>query len=177
MTPTIIVVTGAESTGKSTLAAALARALDAPLVPEFARTYAERAQRPLTAADVEPIARGQRAAEDAAIARARRSGQLVLDTDLLSTLVYARHYYRDAMPELDELVRARRPALYLLCDIDIPWVPDPVRDSTTARPSQHADFLRYIAAGGTPVTIVSGGRAERLDLALHAVRAAAQAGD
>ncbi len=57
--PTRVVVTGSESTGKTTLAAELAAALGTRWVPEFAREYARQAQRVLTADDVSPIARGQ----------------------------------------------------------------------------------------------------------------------
>jgi len=60
-----IVVIGSESTGKTTLAAQLAQAMGTLWVPEYSRVYAEQVQRMLTAADVEPIARGQVAAENA----------------------------------------------------------------------------------------------------------------
>ena len=61
-----IVITGAESTGKSTLAKVLAKHFSAPLSTEFVRQYVNAVQRPLTAEDLEPIARGQFAAEAAA---------------------------------------------------------------------------------------------------------------
>src|SRR4051812_28454818 len=90
-----ICITGPESTGKTTLAELLARKLDVEWVPEAARSYAERVSRPLSIADVDPIAREHVAMADAALQRASENGasQLVLDTDLLSTIVYARHYY------------------------------------------------------------------------------------
>jgi len=87
-----VAVTGAESTGKSTLAERLAAHFGAPLGVEFARTYAERVGRRLTADDVALIARGQRDSEDDAIRRAP-GGLVILDTDLLSTMVYATYYY------------------------------------------------------------------------------------
>ena len=77
----------------------------------------------LTAQDVEPIAREQIAQEDAAMSRA--SKLTIHDTDLLSTVIYARHYYQ-ALSRLDRRYRAlsRAQGLYLLCDIDLPWVSD-----------------------------------------------------
>ena len=87
-----VCLTGPESTGKTTLAADLAAELGVPWTPEFARTYFERKQGPLDATDVEPIARGQLEAEERGIAAAA-GGLVVHDTDLLSTMVYARHYY------------------------------------------------------------------------------------
>ena len=91
---TRIVVTGSESTGKTTLASELSSHFGALWVPEQARVYAERVGRPLTEEDVAPIASEQIAAEDAALIDAgrRKIGWMFLDTDLLSTVVYARHY-------------------------------------------------------------------------------------
>ena len=122
--PLVVVVTGSESTGKTTLASDLARHFRTAWVPEYARTYLSEKTAatglPLDATDVEPIARGQMSAEDRGAAEAR--GLLVLDTDLVSTIVYARHYYRSCPPWIEQAARDRRADLYLLCDIDVPWI-------------------------------------------------------
>ncbi|HEX6084298.1 MAG TPA: ATP-binding protein [Thermoanaerobaculia bacterium] len=120
---TRICLTGPECTGKSSLAARAERELGAMWVREHAREYAE-AHGELTAHDVEPVARGQMANEDAA-----RGTLIVLDTDLLSTVVYARHYYGSCPRWIEEEARKRRADLYLLLDTDIPWQPDPARDA------------------------------------------------
>lgn len=166
----VVVVTGAESTGKSLLAAALSTEIGAPLSLEFARAHAEGVQRALDASDVEPIALGQRANEDAAIQRAR-GGAVVLDTDLRSTLLYAKHYYGDAhVPEwLRSAVDERRPALYLLCDDDVPWRPDPVRDSAEARATMQRVIVASVRASGVPVVVLRGAPGERLARARAAV--------
>jgi nicotinamide riboside kinase len=166
-----VVVTGAESTGKSTLSAGLAAHYHAPLAPEFARTYAERVKRTLTADDVDPIARGQRASEDEALRRAR-GGLVVLDTDLLSTVVYATFYYRACPTWLVDDARARRPALYLLCDADgVPWTPDPVRASAADRAALHGRFVDGVRASGTAVAWLTGPPDVRLRSAIAAVAA------
>jgi len=123
--PRRICLIGPECTAKTTLALRLARELGAVYIPEFAREYAEARGNELSAADIEPIARGQMANEDAA----RDAERIVLDTDLISTLVYARHYYSECPQWIaDEAVR-RRADLYLLMDTDIPWQPNAARDS------------------------------------------------
>ena len=169
--PLRVVVSGSECTGKTALASSLAARLGAPWVPEFARAYAEARGGLLGPEDVEPIARGQRAAEDEAEARA--GGLLVLDTDLVSTAVYARHYY-GACPEWVEAeARMRRGDLYLLCHPDLPWRPDGVRDRERAREGMHALFAAALAALGVPVVDVRGQGASREEAALAAVAALA----
>ena len=89
----VVVVTGSESTGKTTLAADLAHHFGTVWAPEFARMYFDDKTAttglPLDEHDVEPIARGEIDVQDRAIAEAR--GLVVFDTELVSTTVYARH--------------------------------------------------------------------------------------
>ena len=179
-----VVVTGSESTGKTTLARQLAEALGTSWVPEYARTYAEQVQRPLTDADVVPIARGQAAAEDAAIADWRATWAqhplarisvadappLVLDTDLVSTTVYAEHYYGACPPAVLQEARERLAPLYLLCLPDLPWHPDGVRDQPAARRQLHDAFVARLREFGARVLPVEGSGATRLQVALAAVR-------
>lgn len=169
-----IVVTGSECTGKTTLAGALAVHFGVPCAGEFSRAYAERlAPRELTAADVEPIARGQIAFEDAACeqARARGASLVVLDTDLSSTVVYAQHYYGSCPAWIEDAARARRAELYLLCLPDLPWIADGVRDRPRVREAIHALFAEWLAALGARVTTVGGAGDARLAAALAAVEA------
>ena len=132
---TRVVVTGSESTGKTTLAHDLAAHFNSLWVREQSREYAESAKRSLNAEDVSPIASQQIAAEDAALIDARRRGDnwLFFDTDLVSTVVYARHYYGACPAWIEAEAFARRGDLYLMADIDIPWTPDGVRDRPNAR--------------------------------------------
>ena len=126
-TLTRICLIGPESTGKTELAQALARELGTVWVPEFAREYVEKHGNDLTAGDVEPIARGQIANEDRIAPEADRL--LLLDTDLISTVVYARHYYGSCPAWIEAEARRRRADLYLLLDTDVPWKADDARDA------------------------------------------------
>jgi nicotinamide riboside kinase len=171
-----LVITGSESTGKTSLASALAAALGTLWVPEFARTYAESVTHELTAADVEPIARGQRAAEDEGMAewRERHAGEgqpppLILDTDLLSTTVYAEHYYGACPPWIAEAARTRLAALYLRCLPDLPWEADGVRDQPHARQRLDDAFSARLHEYGATVVPIAGTGDERLTMALAAV--------
>ena len=121
-----VVLTGSESTGKTTLATELARHYDAALVPEFVRDFAEAKGGMIEFSDHGPIARGQMALEDAEIALGRPV--VIQDTDLLSTVVYCKHYFGRAPDWIVDEAAARAPDLYLLCEIDLPWIADGVRD-------------------------------------------------
>ncbi len=165
-----IVVTGPESTGKSTLALALGRWLNAPVVPEYARTYAEMAGRALTSDDVEPIARGQMASEDAVLNTRPEPLLAVLDTDLMSTCVYADHYYGLLPPWIAHEAARRRGDLYLLTAIDLPWHADGVRDQPFARAQMHSAFASRLSHHGCLVLPVRGLGAHRLEHAMAAVR-------
>lgn len=178
-----ITVTGPESTGKTTLAAALARHLSTAWTSEFARAYAAGGAasppRLLTAADVEPIARGQAAQQARAqrAARARGLRALVQDTDLVSTVVYARHYYGSCPAWIVNAAGRARAALYLLCDVDVPWIPDGVRDRPDAREAIMALFRATLAELGCDVALVSGSWDERTARAVRAVNALLRSDD
>ena len=168
-----ICVTGPESTGKTTLAVRLAEWLRTMCVPEASRLYATEQGRPLHASDVEPIARRQLRLDDEAARRATDAGarHLVLDTDLVSTLVYAAHYYACSPAWILDAERGRRAALYLLCDIDVPWVADGVRDRPESRDEMLYLFDEALARRGAPVVHISGDEAARFRMAREAVDA------
>jgi NadR type nicotinamide-nucleotide adenylyltransferase len=167
----VVTVTGSECTGKTTLARDLAAHFGTVWVPEFARDYVEAraatTSLPLDARDVEPIARGQIAAEDRGIAAASRL--VILDTDLVSTTVYARHYYGACPAWIEQAARDRRADLYLLCDIDVPWVADRVRDLPDMREHMHALFVEALEALGARYVTIRGSWDDRLAKAVAAV--------
>lgn len=149
-----VVLSGGECTGKTALASLLARRLGVPWVPEFARTYAERKDGPLAASDVYGIAAGQLAAEDLG-ARAA-NGLLILDTDLVSTVVYARHYYGSCPSWIEASARSRLADLYLLLRPDLPWEPDGIRDRPASREEVHELFRATLASFGARVVELGG---------------------
>jgi len=167
--PLRVTVTGSESTGKTWLARQLAQRFAAPWVPEFSREYAVHKGAPLDASDVEPIARGQLRAEEDVLPRAR--GLAILDTDLVSTVVYAEHYYGVCPVWIEQTARERLADLYLLCDIDVPWVADRVRDRPGARREIQAAFAEHLARYGATSVVVRGTWEEREAKAVAVVEA------
>ena len=162
-----VVLTGSESTGKSTLAEALARHYQAALVPEFVRAFAERLGRPIDFSDHGAIARGQMALEDQS--GADNTQLVVQDTDLLSTVVYCRHYFGTCPAWIEEAATTRRPDVYLLCESDIPWIADGVRDRGGRRNEMQELFRVAVAASGARSLDLRGPHDQRFVRALTVI--------
>ena len=169
-----VVLTGSESTGKSTLAATLAAHYDAELVPEFVRGYAEAKAGIIDFEDHGPIARGQMALEDEHLSRA--TNLIVQDTDLLSTVVYCDHYFGHCPQWIREAAASRRPDLYLLCEIDVEWVHDGVRDRGHMREAMQELFRDAVRDTGIATAVITGDWSERLQRAVDAIDALVLAG-
>jgi len=169
--PLRVVLTGSESVGKTTLAARLAAHFGVRWVPEFVRQYAETKGSALEFADHGPIARGQVAAEDTALADARVAGESLLlhDTDVVSTVVYCHHYFGRCPAFLEELARTRRADLYLVLDIDVPWVADGVRDRGDRRLEIHSQFIETLTRFDAPRLVIRGDWDARLQQSIQAI--------
>jgi NadR type nicotinamide-nucleotide adenylyltransferase len=170
--PLRVCLTGAESTGKSQLAKELSCHFSAVLVPEYSREYALGRQNELTYSDVGPIAHGQIEREDRAQSEVPVPDLLILDTDLLSTVVYSRHHFGAVPKWVEEAARKRLADFYLLLDIDVPWVWDPVRDSGPTREALHDDFRRALEEFGKPYTVISGKWDARLRRSIEVIERA-----
>lgn len=164
-----ITITGSESTGKTWLAERLSLRYGVPWIPEFARAYTIARRGVLDASDVEHIARGQMESEDAT--SVQRSDFVILDTDLMSTVVYARAYYGACPSWIVEEAARRRADLYLLCDIDVPWVADPARDRPRERRVMHAAFEAQLKEWDVPYALIAGPWPQREARAVDAIDA------
>jgi NadR type nicotinamide-nucleotide adenylyltransferase len=162
-----ICLTGPECTGKTTLAQRLAEHYATAWVPEFAREYALDVARPLTLTDVDRIARGQMAGEDLLTLDA--AGLLILDTDLISTIVYSNYYYSAVPQWISTEARRRLADLYLLADIDVPFELDPARDAEAHRIEHAHAFRRTLDEFGARYVVVSGGLEARVQKAIEAI--------
>jgi HTH-type transcriptional repressor of NAD biosynthesis genes len=169
-----VVLIGAESTGKTTLAAALADKLQTIWVPEFGRDYAEKkfeqhALSQWTSVEFETIARTQCEWENAAARHANRV--LVCDTDAFATSSWHERYMGWPSPQVEAIAeRHRRPDLYLLTDIRTPFVQDGTRDGESIRHDMHRRIRERLIETGRQFIEVSGSPGERLAFAADAVR-------
>ena len=170
----LIGVVGGESTGKSTLAAALGMRLPAIVVPEYLRTWVEhhRGQVPQPGEQAEIMA-AHRAAEVSGMLEAERSGLswVVSDSGPLMTAVYSIQYYDD--PSLLPLAIewTAHNDLILWCQDDFPWQPDPQRDGSHARATSQQLLAEIFAAHPeVPMLEVRGAFDERIETIMDAVR-------
>ena len=165
-----IVITGPESTGKSTLSEQLAGHYKTVFIPEYARFYIENLHRPYTFDDVEHIAHQQiKEAEDY---ESMASKLLFLDTYLIITKVWFDVVYHHCPDWVVEAIKNSGIDLFLLCKTDLPWEPDPVRENGGEMREQL--FLMYkheLEQFGLPYCIIAGQGAKRLENAIAAIDA------
>lgn len=163
-----VVVTGSECTGKTTLAEALADHYNTVWVPEFARQFVLEKGAAPAYADIDAMARGQIELEDAFAGKAQ--SLLVQDTDLLSTVVYSRHYYGDCPPWVEDALLERSADLYLLAGIDVPWISDGnLRDRGDRRQEMQELFRRALIDYGFDFCAIHGPIRRRLRESVSAI--------
>lgn len=168
----VVVLTGPESVGKSTLCKALAQHYQAPLVAEYVRTYAEQLPRDTHYADVTPIAEQQLHNELAA--RALQPPLLLLDTHLLSNMAWSQTLFGAVPPWLEPALLAQQYDLVaLLSPEGMVWQPDSVRCHPTLAQRQqfHQQLAHWLHAHQQPVLHVHGSWDERFAQLVAAIDA------
>ena len=163
-----VVVVGAESTGKSTLAEALASEMSTTWVPEHGRWYWEgrrhRQDQEWTSDEFVRIADAQESLIDD-LSRLSTNGIVVADTNALVTSVWHERYVGDPMP--DRLTASVD--LYLVCAPDFDWVQDGTRESADEREWMHRRALEFVVASGVPHGVLTGPPDVRLSRAMGLV--------
>jgi HTH-type transcriptional repressor of NAD biosynthesis genes len=157
---------GGESSGKTTLARALAEALGTVWVPEYGRQRWEELRETLSVAELVMVAQRQVTLEDDAARGAK--GWLVCDTTPLTTLQYCLHDHGQAPAELEILAR-RHYDLTVVCEPDFGFVQDGCRRDDDFRARQHAWTVKQLTAMDEPWLSVHGPVATRVAQVLQAL--------
>jgi NadR type nicotinamide-nucleotide adenylyltransferase len=169
-----VILQGAESTGKSTLAQMLAEALNTTIVPEFGREYSERKIREGTGStwhtdDFTAIALKQSAMEDEAARTCNKI--LVCDTDAFATAIWHMRYMDCRSAEVEAHVASRKPpTLCILTDIATPFENDGTRDGEHIREWMHGVIKEELVQSGRKFIEVAGSPDERLAASLRAIQ-------
>ena len=168
---TLIVVHGAESTGKTTLGRELASAHGALFLPEFGRTWCEIFGTDCSADDLVEIGEYQQRNIEEALAD---RPIVISDTDSLMTAAWAKMMLGEVPPQL---LAARKADLYLHCAIDVPFVDDGLRVFGNAVDRERFDAIarQVLDDAGVHVVEVRGGWEERLAIASAAMEELAAA--
>ncbi|WP_372773367.1 AAA family ATPase [Mangrovibacterium sp.] len=164
----IIVLTGPESTAKSTLSKQLADHFQGTRFPEYARSYLEGKSSAYCYHDVETIAKGQiQQYENALVSE----GEFVfLDTWLIVTMVWFEWAYGKKPAWLQNALIDYPIHLYLLCKPDIPWEPDPLREhGGEERQKLYNVYRQELLELGLPFVEVEGEGESRLQAAIEAI--------
>ena len=163
-----IAITGPESTGKSWLSEQLAAHYKTVWVKEYAREYLAE-KKTYQADDVVQIAVIQHQKE---LEKSNEAKQLLIcDTDMLVCKVWLEIVFNQTHETIEELVKSNAYDFTLLCDIDLPWQPDPLREHPTRREEIFDRYLYWLQTLNQPFEVVNGKGEQRLECAINRIDA------
>ena len=165
-----VVIIGPESTGKSTLTRQLAEHYKTSWCPEFAREYLLENGTDYSFSDLLNIARGQLMLEDNMLTEAKNNLYFI-DTDMYVMKVWCEVAFNNCHTWILKQIVARQYDLILLCDTDLPWVKDELREYPDLHTRERL-FKMYkdmLINQRTKWAVISGSYIERLQLALTIV--------
>ena len=172
-----IVVLGPESTGKSTLSEALAKHYGVVDCKEYARQYLHENGTKYNFEDLLTIAKGQLTLEEEAIQKAEQlfmeqsKNKIVIDTNMYVMKVWCEYVFNNCHTYILDEIHKREYDLYLLCDIDLVWTPDEMREYPDEKPRQElfAIYKDILINQNTAWGIVSGAGDERTQNAIQII--------
>ncbi len=162
-----IVITGPESTGKSVLTKQLADYYKTNFLPEYARTYIENLNRAYDYNDLVIIAKMQIKLEKEASKKA--SNFLFIDTGLIITKIWFQEVFNKYPDWLDTSIIDYLPDFYLICNCDLAWENDSVRENGSDKQRKYLmdRYIKEIESYKTPYYIISGQDKVRLKNAIN----------
>jgi nicotinamide riboside kinase len=162
----IIVFTGPESCGKSTLAKAISSITDSVLIDEYAREYLTK-KTTYCQEDLFIIAKKQ---QDLIDDYKSENKLIICDTDLLTIKIWSEYKYGNCDSWIIDTLKKNPPSLYILCKPDFPWEEDIMRENPNDRDELYAIYLNKIKALKVPFIEVGGSVKERTKVVLDSIK-------
>lgn len=166
-----IVVIGPESTGKSTLCNQLADYYKTDWCPEYARDYLTKNGKAYSYEDLLIIAKGQINLEDYFVEKLHNNRLLFLDTNMYVMQVWCEFVFNKCHDWILKQIATRQYDLYLLCDVDLPWTQDDLREypDLETRKTLFTIYKNILINQQTPWAIINGTENQRLEKAVEEV--------
>jgi len=163
-----IVVTGPESSGKTTLSEYLGEQLPAFVVQEYARRYLKDIKRSYNSTDVIAIGRAQFESVQSALRTMRTT--VVSDTFMLELKIWTEVRFDGEPDPIREMRQALKPDIYVLCRPDLPWEPDPLRENPNDRDTLYDLYKKYIYNSGIDFVEAYGKGPDRMERVVESIR-------
>ena len=162
-----IAITGPESSGKTKLASDLANHFGVDFVPEFAREYLLAQNCEYNFSHLDKIAEGQLNS----IENERQVKPLIVDTEMLVMYIWSHVKFGKVSSLIQEKLKEQKFDLYILCDIDIPWEHDPLRENEFDRDDLFQLYYKKLRELKVNFIIVKGNPEERIANAIASINA------
>ena len=168
-----IIVTGPERSGKTTLSKLLAEKLAAAWIPAYARGYLEAAKRRAIAEDFPHLVAATDNLIESGFQQQERAGRnpaiVIQDTSHEILSIWQADKF-ELTPLVDTAFKTGKPDLYLLCQPDLPWEYDPLREDPHRRQELFSLIKEILATSGSSVVEVSGFGESRTEFALDSLK-------
>lgn len=167
------VIIGPESTGKSTLCSQLAENYNTIWVPEYAREYLEKNGTDYTYDDLLTIAKGQIDLEESFSYKksqiTTQKSQLFIDTDMYVMKVWCEYVFNKCHNWILNCIAERGYDGYLLCNADLNWVADALREypDKTIRQKLYYYYKDIMINQAVPWVDINGNYNERFEKAVN----------
>ena len=164
-----IVITGPESTGKSSLAKSLSAHFKSPMVPEYAVEYLDNLGREYAYNDLVKIAKGQIELEEMILSKSK-SKFGIIDTDLITIKIWSKVKFDKVNRWIMKTIRGRKYDLYLLCKPDIPWEYSEYRENPDDRDWLFTLYEKELKKYKKKYVIIEGLGQERTNTAINIIK-------
>jgi NadR type nicotinamide-nucleotide adenylyltransferase len=163
-----IVITGPESTGKTTLAKELSQKFNISFIEEYAVQYLTKTGGKYSYRDLLKIAKGQIEEENRVINNTNEN-LIILDTDLITIKIWSKVKFGKVSRWIMQTIRNRHYDHYLLCYPDIPWEYDLFRENPNDRNWLFDLYEKELKKYRKHYTVIKGSKKERLELASRVI--------